>query len=310
LILLFQMEFENALIQRYPYLSSQVTMTTITFQDALRQRSDEALLLAKRVNCMLDNSRSHGGDSVFVMWANWSIDRTFDEVLEMFHILIATGAKHDASEDIFDQISDSENQYEALKYPVIHCLLSQPKLFPIKLYETGSPLSYIVHAMMHNSLHERVQIEREIVSLLQSFDIETRKSLISSSSSGPWVLLSSDKHHPVCPLACAIECDALSFIIFLFQTHPLLDLDDFLYYSHNSQSHWQTLDDWIWKFQPARAVSTFLEQKCEEREIYFQDVMTYIRSFMNRDISSLLQEFLQRPKSDPIARVIMEDDET
>jgi hypothetical protein len=109
-----------------------VEENTVSFQKKLKQCEANLLTFAHKCNFDLDNSICYNGDrTLFELWASWSEKKKeSDYTYDIFALLIATGATQ-GERNIFDTLDSNADCCYAYSQPVVNCLLTKPKLFPI-----------------------------------------------------------------------------------------------------------------------------------------------------------------------------------
>jgi hypothetical protein len=281
------------------FLNAQIISSTITFQDALTRNTNDVKQFLNTTR-VLDNSICYGKEPLFLSWVKWSHDADFEEVLQMFNLLVVTGARHDANVDIFYLISNDDEAY--LEFPVLHCLLSKPTLFPIKQYPTGSPLGFMIHEMklIDNNDEELLKLEDEVVILITELFKRDPASMDFYLCSSCNDHLAPAPTHVINPLICAIDVHSLKLVTLLLTLHPLLDLDFFFVDKSENDQHWVSCENFMEERDVPESIEIVIEHAASQQVKYLDEVGTLLDLTWNRDLSHILRSFLSRPPRVPI----------
>jgi hypothetical protein len=275
------------------FADSSLVSATITFQHKLRNNADP-LTFATAMNYVLDNSITYVKENLFVSWAKWSRNVGTAQIMEMFSMLLATGATH-GKEDIFDLLTDVD--CKLLTFPVVFCLLSRPSIFPMKRFATGPSLPHIIHSM-NEQKGDKLALELEIRRLM----IELSKSQLCdfhfSSHSIHWDSFDDECHHPISTLPCAIESNSVTLVALLFDLCPHVDLDQFFQTKDEKFSHWQCAEDWAKKFRVSEEMKLLIKHKRRDEEVYLNEVFECIENRMYCNLADIVKTYLNFPLYD------------
>jgi hypothetical protein len=231
-------------------------IATIIFQSLLTAGLPEALIHGTEHQLELDNSilLEKSDLSIFELWARWSHGKNDHEIVSMFELLLATGAIHNSHHDIYDLISDHQENYANLTLTIIRCLLSRQDIFPIKIYATTSSLAHLCQALESISKEDRARFEIMISLVLQAIRKlpDNERYLHYNTLGGAIQYDDPNEDALILPLLSIIRFRSLKLAWLLLSCVPIIELDIF-YWGRSTckplmgkvRVGWHHVEEWI-----------------------------------------------------------------
>jgi hypothetical protein len=257
-----------------------IVHNTIIFQDKLRSGIRGALDFARYCDYALDNSICYADESLFLTWAKLmnSVD-TFAGV-DLFHVLVQTGAKH-VGRSIFCALPSS-----SLTTSVVQCLLQVPSLFP-RCPEVGcSALAHVIYAQQLHPRDSRFELQLYVHLLWRDLITNVSTEELYRRLNCQFKCHHPSPRYPIMPLALSIVHQDYKLLSVLLLQLPIQELNFFVPYGDVPYT-WESAEQWI-SSSPS-AIASLINNARTIMKQHFLDVRTLLNRFDQNTIEIILQ---------------------